>query len=248
MKAHSRSALGAVRLPHRTRWPAQAGAATALLRAFAAKLAALALLAAAAGPALAQDDGPERARIERERAAAEAKFSEAQKACWTRFAVTDCVNKATRERNATLAELRRQERVLNEAERKRRSAERQRDVDERSSPERQKEAAEKRARALEEQKEREARNADKAARRSEDDAERARRGPRAEKTPDGPPGPQGKPRGNRTPKSNAPTPEEAAKNRAAYEERLRAAEQHKAEVAARIAKRARPAASDLPRP
>ncbi len=201
----------------------------------------------AALPAQAQDDAAERERIKSERAAAEARFADEERACRARFAVTDCLDKATRTRNARLAELRRQERLLNDADRKRRAAERQKQLDERNTPERQKEAAERRARALAEQQEREKAAAEKAAKRAADEAERAQRGPR-HKSAGAAPGPQGKPRQERIKKSLAPTPEEAARNRAAYEKRQREAEQHRAEVAARIARRAKPAASDLPPP
>ena len=211
-------------------------------------LAAVLLALLAAGVAHAQDDSAERERIGRERAAADAKYQEQLKACRARFAVTDCENKATREHNAVKGELRRQERILNDAERKRRAAEAQRDIDERNSPERRKEAEEKRQRALQEQKERDERAAEKAAKRAGGEAERAKKGPRPQKTPDGAPGPQGKPRTPEGPKGPSVTPEEAAKNRAAHEERLRDAARHKAEVQAKAAKRAKPPASALPVP
>jgi len=44
------------------------------------------------------------------------------------------------------------------------------------------------------------------------------------------------------------TPEEAAKNRAEYKQRMREAQQHKAEVEARNAKRTQPPAAPLPPP
>ena len=205
----------------------------------------LAFLAAA--PALAQDDSAERERIRSERAAADARLEAEQKACYGKFAVNDCLDKAKRAHGNTVSELRRQERVLNDAERKRRAADKQRELDERQSPERQKEAAERRARALAEQKERDERAAEKAARRAETETERARRPPR-EKEAKGAPQPQGSARATQAPKSNAPTAEEAAKNRAAFEKRQEEAARHKAEVAARAARRARPPASDLPAP
>jgi hypothetical protein len=210
-------------------------------------LLACTLALVAAWPALAQDDSAERARIQAERGAAESRFAEAQKSCRAKFAVNDCLDKATRAHNAVLSELRRQERVLNDADRKRRAAERQKEVDERQSPERQQDAAEKRARALAEQKEREERAADKAAKRASDEAERAQRPPRS-KLAASAPGPQGAPRTPTAPRSHGPSAEEAAKNRATYEARQQEAVQHKAEVAARIARRAKPAASDLPAP
>ena len=205
------------------------------------------LLLLAAGPALAQDDAAERERIGRERAAAEARFTEQEKTCRARFAVTDCVNKATRERNAALSELRRQERILDAEERQRRAAQRQQELDERNSPEQQKAAADRRAKALADRQEREARAAEKAAARAEKEAGRAAAAPR-EQAAKGEPQPQGKPRQARSPGTQGPTAEEAAKNRAAYEARQLEAQQHKAEVAARNAKRSKPPAGDLPPP
>jgi colicin import membrane protein len=198
-------------------------------------------------PALAQDEAAERTRIREARAAADARFAEEKKACRARFAVTDCVDKVTREHNALLHDLRRQENLLNDEARKRRAAEHQKELDERNSPDKQREAAQKRAKALADQQERDARAAEKAAKRAEQEAERAGRTP-AVKTPKGAPAPQGKPREPGTPHPSGPTADEAAKNRAEYEAKLKEAEQHKAEIAARNAKRTKPAASDLPPP
>lgn len=210
--------------------------------------AAFALAVAAASVhAQAPDEAAERARIRQEREAADKRFLEAEKACRARFAVNDCIAAARRERNATVGELKRQERVLDDAERTRKAAERQKEIDERTSPERQREAAQKRARALQEQQEREARAAEKAARHAADEAERARHAPRV-KTPKGDTGPQGSPREPQAPKSHGLSPEEAAKNKADYDRRVQEAERHKAEVEARNAKRGKPAAADLPPP
>jgi colicin import membrane protein len=213
----------------------------------------LALALAAVLPAHAQGDDIERAervereRIDAERKAADARFAERRKECNARFAVTDCLRKAERERSATLGDLRRQERVLNDAERKRRGAERLRDQAERNSPERQRDEQERRAKAVEEQKGREAQAAEKAQKRAEQQAERAS-APRRAKSHSGASGPQGKPREARAPKGPTITAEEAAKNRAVHDKRVQEAEAHKAEVQARVAKRAKPAASSLPVP
>ena len=206
---------------------------------------ALALLIAI--PALAQDPGAERARIAAERARADAQFAERKKSCNAVFAVTDCVDKATQQHNAALSDLRRQERVLNDAERREKAAERLKAQEERDSPQARREAEERRLRALQEQKEREDVAAEKALRRAEQEAERAGKPRRASALP-GPTEPQGSPRSTRAPKSNAPTAEEAARNREAYEARLADAERHKAEVRERIARRSKPAASGLPVP
>ena len=69
-----------------------------------------------------------------------------------------------------------------------------------------------------------------------------------EKTAPGQRGPQGKPRQPALPKPNGPTAQEAAENRAAWERRVKEAEEHKAQVRAKLAKRAQPPASALPTP
>ncbi|MDO5626464.1 MAG: hypothetical protein Q4G71_17480 [Pseudomonadota bacterium] len=66
----------------------------------------------------------ERARIARERSAAEQRFDTAEKACWRRFAVNDCVKRARAERRATTDALRQQDLALNAHERQRRTDER----------------------------------------------------------------------------------------------------------------------------
>jgi hypothetical protein len=207
---------------------------------------ALALLACV--PARAGDHDAERKRIADERGALEARFLQQQKACRATFAVTDCIHKAQRERNTALTELRRQEQAINDVERRHRSAEHQKEVEERSSPEARAKAEERRRLAVEEQKEREARAAEKAARRADDEAKKAARGPREPKAPTGPHGAQGAPRAPQAPKAHGPTPEEAAKSRAAHEAHIKEAEQHNAHLQERIAKRKKPAASDLPMP
>lgn len=72
----------------------------------------------------AQDDSSrptnallEHARITQQRTAYEAVFLKAQQACYERFAVSDCVSRARRERRVALDELRRQEVALNQLDR-----------------------------------------------------------------------------------------------------------------------------------
>ena len=64
----------------------------------------------------------DRARIARERAAIEATWVARERECVARFVVTSCVEDAQRARRAGLAELRRQEIVLDEAQRRERAA------------------------------------------------------------------------------------------------------------------------------
>jgi len=63
----------------------------------------------------------ERQRISVERAMHESAFSQAERLCYTRFAVSDCLHQARRDRRTVLDPLRRQELVLNEMERKSRA-------------------------------------------------------------------------------------------------------------------------------
>lgn len=210
-------------------------------------LLALALLASAVHAQPVPDEAAERERLHGEHAVADKRLAEAQKACRAKFAVNDCLDKARREYNVTVDEIKRQERILDDAQRKQRAADRQREIDERNSPEHQRQEAARRAKALADQQAREASAAEKAAKRSADEAEHAKRGAQV-KTPRGEPGPQGSPRDPRAPVAHGPTPEEAARNRAEYEQRLQEAEKHKAEVAARNAQRKKPAGADLPPP
>lgn len=90
--------------------------------------AARSLFAGVAGALLAlavpahADEAAERARISRERAEAQARFEQRQRECAQRFAVTPCVEEARAEHRQTMIQLRRQEGVLDEAQRKQRAA------------------------------------------------------------------------------------------------------------------------------
>jgi colicin import membrane protein len=106
----------------------------------------------------------ERARIKAERSQAEAAFAAREKACYGKFAVNDCLGEARAKRREVLADLRRQEISLNDAERRRRSAERLREIEERSSAQKQEQAVERRAQAASDQRQREERAAVKASR------------------------------------------------------------------------------------
>jgi colicin import membrane protein len=211
------------------------------------QLLALALALGAVLPALALDEAAERERIQGERAAVEARFLEQQKACRAKFAVTGCENKARHERSATLTELKRQEQVLDDLDRRRRAAERQHDLEERNSPEALQKAEERRAKALQDQKERDARAREKAQQRTEDQARRAAQPPRQKAAP-GAPSPQGSARVPQSPLPHGPTVEEAAKNRAEYDKRLKDAEEHNAKLRQKEAERKKPPAPDLPPP
>lgn len=67
------------------------------------------------------DSAGERRRIQLERAGEEAYYEKEEAACYARFAVTDCLGQVQVRRRAALDKLRRQEMVLNDAERKRKA-------------------------------------------------------------------------------------------------------------------------------
>lgn len=91
------------------------------------------LLLGFAAAASAQDAGVERERITAERAKVEAAFGEQEKACYGKFSVNDCVDAARGKRRQALADLRRQEIHLNDAQRKRKADERLRELEQRKA-------------------------------------------------------------------------------------------------------------------
>jgi colicin import membrane protein len=110
----------------------------------------LAFLLSLAAAAHAQDEDPkvaaERARLAAARSHAEIQYKAEEKACYSKFAVNDCVAAAKVRRRQALEDVRRQEISINDAERKRKAAERLRAQQERDAtqPQRQ-EAAQERA-------------------------------------------------------------------------------------------------------
>lgn len=91
----------------------------------------------------------ERARISAERTKAEAGFLVEDAACYKKFAVNSCLAKVNTRRRAMIADLRRQEILLNDEERRIKGADQIRKTEEKSSPERQQEASDRRAKGIE---------------------------------------------------------------------------------------------------
>lgn len=179
------------------------------------KLAFL-LAAGLALPAAAQsqqaDEAAERARIASERTRIEAEFEQANKACYQKFAVNDCIADARAKRRELLADLRRQELVLNDADRRRRSAERLEEIE--------KKTADKRA----------AQASAPAPAASAASAASAPAPARAAATP------ASAPRAARAPREpKQPRQVDTGTNARRYNERLEDAAQHKAEVQKRAA-------------
>ncbi|MHB1248041.1 MAG: hypothetical protein ACYCZL_01310 [Polaromonas sp.] len=113
--------------------------------------AAVAVIAGAQTTAPAAKSGlidAERARISTERSRLEAGFLAEDAACYKRFAVNNCLGEVNVRRRQAMADLRRQEILLNDEERKSRGAEQIRKIEEQSSTEKQKEVLDRRAKAL----------------------------------------------------------------------------------------------------
>ena len=68
-------------------------------------------------------DAVERERIRQAHASEQARVADQEAECYQRFAVNDCLIKVRAQRREVLADLRRQEISLNDAQRKRRGAE-----------------------------------------------------------------------------------------------------------------------------
>ena len=81
-------------------------------------------------------DTAELARIDAQRDRAETEFASQERACYARFAVNDCIETARKRRRDAMAELRRQEIAINDAERRRRAAARVRELEARQAEQR----------------------------------------------------------------------------------------------------------------
>ncbi len=201
----------------------------------------------------AQDDeaaAAQLARIASERSVAESAFRAQEKACYGKFAVTDCLNAARAQRREKLADLRRQEMSLNDAQRKRKAAEHLRAIEERSSPEKQHQDAQRRASALQKQQERESSAAQKAAERSSGTPKTGERAGSGGSHPS-----NGAERQARTASKQAETAaarsrraEEAAQNVKKREQKQLDAEDRKAGLEQRLAESKKPRARPLPTP
>jgi colicin import membrane protein len=112
-------------------------------------LCGLVLASQAQTPELsASSTAVERQRIASERVRLEAGFSAEDAACYDKFLVNNCLDKVRVRRNEAMADLRRQEILLNDQDRRLKGAEQIRKTEEKSSPASQQEAANRRAEAL----------------------------------------------------------------------------------------------------
>jgi colicin import membrane protein len=207
----------------------------------------LAALCLAAGSPWASSQEPEqlaeaRARIAADRSQVEARFAAEEKACYGKFAVNDCLSEAQKRRREATADLRRQENILTETQRKRRSAERLRELEQRSA-EQKESAAQHASKALAEQKEREKRAAEKAA---------AQHGPEQAGTAQAMQGqPSAGGRGKARQKEKTVIlrkPPDTAARLKQHQEHLEDAQEHREQLAKRLAQRKKPPGKPLPVP
>jgi colicin import membrane protein len=187
-----------------------------------------------------EDDGvaAQRARIAAGRRDTEAAFRAQEKACYGKFALNDCLAAAKAHRREVLADLRRQEVSLNDAQRKQRAAEHLRNLEERAAPERQQSEAERRSKSLAEQRERDAGAAQKAAQRASSEASAPARSAERQQEVE-----RKKAENSAARKQRA---EEAAQNVKDRQQRLAEAQERKAGRERRLAERNKPAAKPLP--
>jgi colicin import membrane protein len=188
-----------------------------------AALSAMALLAGAqaqeTAPLNAPDTKAERARIETDRAREQARYDKEEADCYQRFAVNDCLREVKVRRRATFEALRRQEIILNDADRKKQAAEQLRQIEE------------------------------KAAERAQDDAQKAQQAPRqAKEKPANGKRTGGVTPQVRASSSPALTPEQRAQEKKAYEEKLLKAQERKAQRDKALAEKTAPPAKPLPTP
>jgi colicin import membrane protein len=103
----------------------------------------------------------ERMRISNERAALESGFSREDTACYKRFLVNRCLDEVKVRRSDAMADLRRQEILINDQERKARGAEQVQKTEDKASLEKQQQDADRRAEALKDYEDRLARDRQK---------------------------------------------------------------------------------------
>ena len=106
------------------------------------------ILAISLGTSAQTDTANQRLRIASERAVLESAFSAQESACYQKFMVNDCLDMARLRRANGLADLRRQEILLDDAQRKSKGAAQVQKTEDKAAPEKQQEAADKRADAL----------------------------------------------------------------------------------------------------
>jgi hypothetical protein len=181
----------------------------------------------------------ERARIAAYRKTIEEAFATEQAQCYKKFAVNDCLQESRVRRRDALADLRRQEVSLNDAQRKKKGAEQVRKVEEKVSAESTQRTQEQRQKAEDSQARRQLEAEDNAARRArmkeEEPAKRARQQRETQ-------------RHSEDAAARAKLAGEAPANARRYEDKLQDAAEYKADREKKNAKKTKPPAKPLPAP
>lgn len=172
----------------------------------------------------------ERGRIQAERKAIEARSTTEQTACYQKFAVNDCIGASRAVRRTALADLRRQEVALNDAERKRKGTLQIQRMEQRESADTQEKEAKRRERSKTQTVTREA------------TAERKQHEAVTPKTPRSPRDPAA---GRKSP---AAVEAAAAEERDRFRRKQEEAAAHRAQTIQRQAERKKPLAKPLPEP
>ena len=181
----------------------------------------------------------QRAKISAQRAKLQADFLQEDVACYEKFAVNSCLDKVNVKRNHAMAELRKQEILLNDEERKNKGEAQIQKIQEKSSPENLQEAAQQRAKVTEDYQLRLEREKNRQQERNTAvSGEKAARDAHAKKLTD-----HQKKSQARIQKQTAAA-EEAQK----FNDRKKEAEAHKAQHEADQLKRTNPPANPLPLP
>jgi colicin import membrane protein len=205
------------------------------------------LLAATAMPLWAQttaaigntDLAAERARLTRERAAADQAFTDQRGVCFKRFAVAACLEESRRHKRALLDDIKRQETIINDAERKRRGGEALDRLAQTKAEAGAKELKAQRDKAIQPKQDRDQRAADydasRAATTADEEKNRrqfdARQHDHVEQQA-----------------TEARRRAEAPAQEKRFDDKLKQAEAHRAEVEKRLAARTKPRAARLPPP
>lgn len=182
-------------------------------------------------PSLPLDPSVERARIETERASAQARFEKEEASCYQRFAVNDCLRQVKVRRRAVLEELRRQEIILNDVDRKKRAAEQLRRTEEKASEQALQDEADKRAAARQGHEERLKRAGQKQASPGNKVPSQAAAGPQV-----------------RASAAKSTSAASRAQDKKAFDEKQREAQERKAKRDKALAEKSGPPARHLPDP
>ena len=185
------------------------------------------------------DLAAERARLTAERTAVDKAFNDQRAVCFKRFAVEECLAQSRTQKRTALDNIKRQEALLNDAERKRRGGAALNRLDEKSSAGRAADAAAQREKAAKDKQDRDQRAASHATSRAGTAAQEAENVRQYESK-------QREHAEHLTKQAgrNAEAPAEVKRQ----EEKVRKAEAHRAEVEKKNAERTKPRSAPLPPP